>query len=153
MRCINIPAHQESGISTKLTEKTFAELVTLVKDHHQPAPSAIVQRKNFHICIRKQGEPLSNFTADLRKLSEHCKFGDSFKDMLHDHLVCGCNDKRLQCKLLAEKDLTFDTALELAKAYETTEREAKDLQPESSQLTQIHSVKVRRTSLKQFPGQ
>ena len=55
-------------------------------------------------------------------------------DMLHDSLVCGCNDKILQCKLHEEKDLTFDTALELAKAYEPAEREAKDLQPESSQV-------------------
>ena len=32
----------------KPTEKNFDEIVTLVKDHHQPRPSTIVQRFNFH---------------------------------------------------------------------------------------------------------
>ena len=32
----------------KPTDKTFTEIVALVKDHHQPRPSTIVQRYNFH---------------------------------------------------------------------------------------------------------
>ena len=43
-------------------------------------------------------------------------FKDTLADMLRDRLVCGCRDRRLQCKLLAEKDLTFDQALAIAKA-------------------------------------
>ena len=31
------------------TDKSFSELVALVKDHHQPCPSMIVQRFNFHM--------------------------------------------------------------------------------------------------------
>ena len=59
--------------------------------------------------------------AQLRKLSELCDFKDTLADRLRDRLVCGCRDRRLQCKLLAEKDLTFDQALAIAKALETAE--------------------------------
>ena len=45
-----------------------------------------------------------------------------------DRLVCGCKDHRLQCKLLAEADLSFDKAFKIAKAMEAAEKEAKDLQ-------------------------
>ena len=78
--------------------------------------------------------------ACLRKLSEFCDFNDTLKDVLRDHhLVCGCKDKRLQCKLLAEKDLTFDKALEMAKPMETAEKEAKDLQePPTAPVNAIH---------------
>ena len=31
----------------KPTDKSFTEIVALVKDHHQPHPSTIVQRYNF----------------------------------------------------------------------------------------------------------
>ena len=48
--------------------------------------------------------------------------------MLRDRLVCGCKDHRLQYKLLAEADLSFDKALKIAKAMEATEKEAKGLQ-------------------------
>ena len=45
--------------------------------------------------------------------------------------MCGCRDRRLQCKLLAEKDLTFDQALTIAKVLETAKKETKDLQESS----------------------
>jgi len=65
--------------------------------------------------------------AQLRKLSEHCEFGETLEDILHDRLVCGCRDQRFQFKLLAEPDLNFKKAFKIAKAMETAEREAKDL--------------------------
>lgn len=64
--------------------------------------------------------------AQLHKLSEHCEFGGTLEDMLRDCIVCGCRDQYLQCKLLAETDLTFEFAFKIAKAMETAERETKD---------------------------
>ena len=98
--------------------------------------------------MRKPGESISEFIANLRKLLEHCNYGDVLNDMLHDRLVCGCKDKRLQSKLLSETDFTFDKALKLAKAYETAQREANDLQTEP---THIHAVRGQRNSHSQFP--
>ena len=111
----------------KPTDKNFSEIVALVRDHHQPRPSTIVQRFNFHTRIQKSGETISEFVAELRKLSEYCEFQDTLEDMLRDRLVCGCRDQRLQCRLLAEADLTFTKAFKIAKAMETAEKETKDL--------------------------
>ena len=73
--------------------------------------------------------------------------------MLRDCLVCGYIDRRLQCKLLAEKDLTFDQALTIAKALETAEKETKDLQ-ESSNTVPVHAVRQeRRPPQKRTPNQ
>lgn len=63
--------------------------------------------------------------------------------MLRDRLVCGCLDKRLQCKLLADPDLTFAKALATAKAMETAERSAKDLHGDST--GQVHLMRRRPT--------
>lgn len=94
----------------KPTDKTFAQLVALVKEHQQPTPSFIVQRYHFNTRVQRPGESISEFVAQLRKISEHCRYGDSLDDMLRDRLVCGCLDKRLQCKLLADPELTFAKA-------------------------------------------
>ena len=110
------------------TDKTFSQIVTLVPDHHQSRPSTIVQRFNFHTRIQKSGESISEYVAQLRKLSEYCEFGDTLEDMLLNDVVCGCRDQRLQCKLLAEADLTFEKAFKIAKAMETAEKEARDVQ-------------------------
>ena len=58
----------------KPTDKTFSEIVALVRDHHQPHPSTIVQRFNFHTRIQKLGETISEFVAQLRKLFKYCEF-------------------------------------------------------------------------------
>ena len=48
--------------------------------------------------------------------------------MLRDRLVCGLSSERMQRRLLAEKDLTFQTAFDLATSMETAERNTHDLQ-------------------------
>jgi len=47
--------------------------------------------------------------------------------MLRDRLVCGVEEPRIQRRLLAEADLTFDKAYELALASEFADKSAKDL--------------------------
>ena len=78
----------------KPTEKTFKEIVEAVQAHHPPRPSVMVQRFNFHSHSSQSGESIFAYVAELRKLSEHCKFGDTLNDMLRDRLACGINDQR-----------------------------------------------------------
>ena len=110
------------------TEKTFEQLVTLMKDHYFPKPSVTMQRFAFNSTSRKQGESVANFVADLRRLSEYCKFGKSLAAMLHDRLICGIYNDRMQCRLLAESNLSFEKAYELAQTMETADHDAKELQ-------------------------
>ena len=49
----------------KPISKSFAEIVKLVEDHHQPPPSFIVQRFNFNMRSQKEGEIVSAFVAGL----------------------------------------------------------------------------------------
>lgn len=125
---------------TKPTTKSFDELVKLVKDHHHPAPSVTVQRYEFNKRIRKEGESFANFVAHLKQLSEHCKFGEALNDMLRDRLICGCNSERLRHQLLAKSPPpTFDEAFALAQAFESAERNAKDIQ--APVQTPVHAVR------------
>lgn len=99
-----------------------------MQKHIQPLPSIIVQRFNFHSRSQHSGENVSTYVAKLRKLSEHCNFGDTLNDMLRDRLVCGINNQQVQRRLLSEPDLTFAKALELAQAAEAAERNARELE-------------------------
>ena len=100
----------------KPVDKSFRELVTLVKDHHTPPPppSVTVQRFNFNSCSQKDDETVAQFVAELQRLLEHCAFQDKLDNMLRDCLVCGIKDSRVQRCLLSETDLTFKKAFELA---------------------------------------
>lgn len=89
-----------------------------MKNHYSPAPSEIVQRFKFNSRFRRQGESVSTFVAELRAIAEFCNFGDTLKLMIRDRLVCGINDENAQRLLLAEKELTYDKALEIARSQE-----------------------------------
>jgi len=67
----------------------------------------IVQQFKFHTRVRKDGETLSDYVAELCSLAEFCNFKDSLEVMLWDRLVCGINDEGTQKKLLTEATLTY----------------------------------------------
>ena len=133
----------------KPTEKTFAEIVKLVKDHHTPPPPAAMQRYTFNKRIQKEGESIAEFVAELRKLSEHCEF-DNLEDMLRDRLMCGVRDKGVRKKLLGEASgLTFQKAFQIAQAAEIAEKNAKDLvelQPAAVSSSTVHKMQASRPS-------
>ena len=115
----------------KPTEVAFADLTKKLREHFSPKPSPIMQRFRFNTCVRRQGEKIALYVARLRELTQFCEFGDTMEDMLRDRLVCGVNDERLQRRLLAEPQLTFQKALELFQAFESSVKDAKDLQNSS----------------------
>ena len=112
----------------KPTDKLFAELVNLVKNHLNPRPSSIVYRCKFNNRFCQQGETIQRYVAELRNSSEHCEFGEELEKMLRDRLVCGVNDERIQRRLLAESQLEFKKVMELATAMETADKNTSDLQ-------------------------
>ena len=81
-------------------EKTYAELVAALSKHFRPTPSEIVELFKFHSRVRKAGELIATYVAELRALSEYCNFGATLDDMLRDRLVCGVNDQAIQKQLL-----------------------------------------------------
>ena len=99
------------SLTDSVDTKSYAQLCQLVKDHYKPAPSPIVQRYKFNTRSRAPNESVAAYVTALRELAEHCKYGESLQEMLRDRLVCGVNHETIQKRLLAEKELSYDTAL------------------------------------------
>ena len=75
---------------------------------------------------------MATFVSQLRSLSKDRNFGDTLELTLRDRLVCGINNDRIQRRLLAEKNLTFIKALDIATAMELAEKSAADLHDSTS---------------------
>ena len=108
---------------------TFKIIRNLVGDdkldstsYDDPKPSVIVQRYKFNTRSRAEGESVATYVAALRDIAQHCEYKDPLQDMLRDRLVCGLKHRGMTNRLLAEKDLMYDKALELAQAMESAER-------------------------------
>ena len=71
---------------------------------------------------------MAEYVAALRKLAEHCNFGDTLDKMLRDRLVCGIANAAVQKRLLTEPELTFTKAVTIAQVVELAEKGSRELQ-------------------------
>ena len=111
----------------KLDTTSYDDIVKLVKGYYDPPPSITMQRYKFNTCIRNAKETVADYVAALREIAQHCEYKDSLQDLLRDKLVCGVNHKGITNRVLAEKKLTYDKAMELTQAIESAERDTKQL--------------------------
>lgn len=65
----------------------YNDLIQLLSNHYDPAPSSIVQRYKFYNRVRAEGESIANFVAALREIAKHCEYGGTLKIMLRDRLA------------------------------------------------------------------
>lgn len=63
------------------TNKSYSEIVKLLRNHFQPKPSELVRLCKFYERIRRKYETVADFVADL---SRGCNFGDTLKIMIRD---------------------------------------------------------------------
>ncbi|KAJ8021906.1 hypothetical protein HOLleu_39239 [Holothuria leucospilota] len=122
----------------KPSDKTYNELIQTLKGHLTPKPLVIAERFKFHRRNQNEGETISAYAAELKRLSTHCEFGNFLQDALRDRFVCGIKNLSTQRKLLSEAGLTFSKALEKALASEMAEKNAQEFKG--------HDVNVNRVS-------
>ena len=131
-------------------EKEYNQLVQVLTQHFDPAPSKIVRRYRFNTRVRRKGESVAAYVSELRGLAQFCNYGDSLETMLRDRLVCGINDESIQRRLLAETALTFKKALELAQGMETAAKNVQEMQGTPQQSAGQSAEEVHAVSKKTF---
>lgn len=104
----------------KPADKTFNEIVAILKGHLSPKPLLIAERFRFHKRDQREDENIKTYVAEIKKLSEHCEFGTALNDSLRDRFVCKLSNdhEAIQKRLLVETTLTFEKALKIAVAME-----------------------------------
>ncbi|XP_045194815.2 uncharacterized protein K02A2.6-like [Mercenaria mercenaria] len=109
------------------SEKSYNELTTLLQTHFNPKPLTIAERFRFYKRDQRAGESVQDFNISLRKLSQHCNFGDGLNEALRDRFVCGLRNENIQKKLLSEKDLTYEKSIEIATTMELASRDVNEV--------------------------
>ena len=116
----------------KPSAKGYDILIQAMKSHLDPQPLAIAQRFKFHQRNQRSDETISQFVVELRKCAEHCNFQDKLDEALQDRLVCGLRSETIQKRLLAEKNLTLASAIEMAQGMEAATRQSIELRSQAA---------------------
>ena len=82
----------------------------------------------------------------LRKQARHCDFGTSLTDNLRDQLIEKLKDFELKRKLLEQRNITLEEALDKARAWEAAGRQASNMttSPPLADGNSINVVKERQ---------
>ena len=128
--------------AAKLKDIKYADLVKALSVHYDPVPSSIVQRYKFYNRSREEGESIADFVASLREIAKYCDYKDTLNMMLRDRLVCGVNHQGIQKRLLSEKELTYEKALEIALSIEAAEKDVKHFMKPMATATVMYQKKA-----------
>lgn len=103
------------------TEKSFAELCTLLGSHYVLKTSVFRERYKFYNAKQKGNESIANWFARLKRLSVNCKFGDNFDGILLDRFISGLGQARVLNRLCDEdaETLTLQEAIDIASRRES----------------------------------
>ena len=102
------------------TVKTLSE--TLI-DRLKPQPIIVAEHYKFYCRDESENETITEYLAELRKLTLNCHFKDFLDQALRDYFVSGFQINSIWRRLLAERKLTLKSAIELAKTMENVDLE------------------------------
>ena len=109
---------------TTVQDADLVDIITALRNHFEPQPSAIVQRAR-----------LAQYLSELRAIAGLCNFGDKLDDMLRDRLACSINNSAMQRRLLTEGDaLSLSDAVKHTMSMELAEKDAQDLKGEKGTM-------------------
>nr|XP_029719600.1 uncharacterized protein K02A2.6-like [Aedes albopictus] len=124
--------------------KSYAEIVTTLDAFFDPEPLEMVEVWKFRTRTQKEGETVKEFVTELQRDAKFCKFGNYLKTELRNQLVFGLRSKRIRSRLIEEKGLTFEKALEIALSMEASGEGAEMFEKRSQDVnyTERRQMKV-----------
>ena len=131
---------------TKPRDKTFQDLTDTLQRHFDPKPLVIAERFHFHRRDQAEGESVSEYLAELRRLATHCEFEQYLEQVLRDRLVCGIRHDNTQKRLLLESNLSLTKAVDIARSVEAAEKQSTQLKEKgSANASQVLKVQTPKT--------
>ena len=103
------------------------------------------ERYVFNSRSQKEDESIDHYVSALRTLAKTCNFCQCLHDsLLRDRIVLGVKEPALRKKLLQERKLTLEKAIDICKSGETTAQHLKDLAaPKDPNANEVHTLKHR----------
>lgn len=132
---------------------SYKELKNLLKEHFDPTPIEIAEYYRFHHCVQHEGETIRDYLANLRRMASTCNFGSFLNTALRNQLTCGLKEKRIRDRLLEEKNLTLERAIEIAISLESTAEESKEVNEVKTKIANKKPLKCYRCGGPHYPNQ
>ena len=98
-----------------------------------------------------EGEPVTTYITELRRLASTCNFGNLTERLIRDRIVCGIADKSLRKNLLSQPNLDLAKCIQLCKSSHTSRNRAEEITsgrvpiPIKTEGADLHAVSTTRS--------
>ncbi|XP_058028035.1 uncharacterized protein LOC131192675 [Ahaetulla prasina] len=132
----------------------WATLMGTLQAHYAPAPSRISRWFTFRQRVQMERESINSYMASFRTAAIKCEF-PNLDDSLLEQLVCGVRSLRLQRRLLSRTDITLQSALDEARAYEMSEKLSAEMHRAPATHMVAHSASIHHDAVlsNEFEGE
>ena len=135
----------------KPSEQTFERLRQTMTNHYKPQRVTIAERFRFNKRNQGDNESVADYIVALKQLASSCEFGAFLNEALRDRFVRGLRHESIQKRLLADKDLTFNTACDVAHATELAASDTLELSGKPTTATMdVHRLATARNQGNRF---
>ena len=110
----------------------------------KPKQNVTVERYRFNTRSQQEGESIDQYVTALKLMTRNCAFGTLEEELIRDRIVCGVSSEKIKERLLRERDLTLDKAIDLCRAEEQSKTQLKCISEEvSADLSLVHAINPR----------
>ncbi|CAB3978506.1 Hypothetical predicted protein [Paramuricea clavata] len=96
-------------------------------EYCEPRRNTIMERYKFNTRVQRDDETADQYVTELKLLAKNCNFGSLEDELIWDRVVYGIKSERVRERLLRERELTLDKALEVCQINEQSEEQLKVL--------------------------
>ncbi|KAL7883911.1 hypothetical protein SRHO_G00015690 [Serrasalmus rhombeus] len=129
-----------NSFQTAPADLKLSTLLKKFEEYFVPTKNITFERYKFFSCDQKPGNAFDLYLAELYTLSKTCEFGALRDSLIKDRIVCGIADNGLRERLLREKDLTLDKAVDLCRASQSSRQQVKEL---AKTEIAVHAVRTK----------
>ena len=118
---------QDPGPIPEAGDNAYKVAIRKLDSYFRVEENIPYERHVFRQLSLQEGETADQFMVRLRKQARHCNFGTSLNDNLRDQLIEKLTDFELKRKLLEQRNITLEEALDKACAWEAAGRQATNM--------------------------
>ena len=94
------------------------------------------ERYVFNTCSQASEESVQTYVTKLRKLAASCEYGALTDEFIRDRLVIGLKNQGDKVRLLREKSLTLQKAIEMCTSSKTALHQTKTIEATRDKQTE-----------------
>ena len=126
-----------------LTDEDKVKIDVVIRKFEEyctPKKNVTYERHVFNTRAQRATEGIDAYVTELSKRARNCEFGELHNSIIRDRIVCGIRNNEVRKRLLREKDLNLEPAVEMCKSSEITENQAKNIVVDQDDR-EVHDVK------------